>query len=175
MNGAANRRMLVVGVGNPERGDDGIGPMVAANLAQRSWDGVRVLVCNGDALSLIEEWGDTEVVVLIDAAAPVSRPGYIHRMDLASQKWVRGLSRSSTHALGIPEVIDLARTLGRLPRRLIVYAVEGASFEPGAAMSADVARAADELTRLVRDELECHKGAVLSPRGPIEGAAEQCG
>ena len=42
---------------------------------------------------------------------------------------------SSTHAVGIGEAIELARTLDRLPGRLIVYAVEGHRFDAGLGLS----------------------------------------
>ena len=52
----------------------------------------------------------------------------------------RGM-RSSTHAFGVPEAIELARSLGRLPARVTVIAIEGADFSPGDGLSPRVAAA----------------------------------
>jgi hydrogenase maturation protease len=58
--------------------------------------------------------------------------------------------RSSTHAFGVAEAVELARELGRLPGRLEVYAIEGADFSAGAELSAEVASAVRTLTRRLR-------------------------
>ena len=53
--------------------------------------------------------------------------------------------RSSTHAFGVADAVELARALGRLPGRLDVYAIEGASFAAGDRLSPAVERAVAEL------------------------------
>ena len=53
--------------------------------------------------------------------------------------------RSSTHAFGVADAVELARALGRLPGRLDVYAIEGASFTAGDSLSPEVERAVDDL------------------------------
>ena len=55
----------------------------------------------------------------------------------------RGALGMSTHGFGLAEALELARALGQLPRRCIVYAIEGASFETGAPLSPEVAAAVD--------------------------------
>ena len=60
--------------------------------------------------------------------------------------------RSSTHAFGVADAVELARALDRLPERLDVYAIEGASFAAGAPLSPAVAAAIDELADLLAAE-----------------------
>ena len=149
----SGRRILVIGLGNPDCGDDGLGPLVAKKLADHDCAGARVMTRSGDALGLIEDWAESETVLLVDAAATISQPGCIHRIDLATTDLPLSLSLSSTHAFSMVDAIGLARTLDMLPPHIIIYAVEGASFTPGAAMSAEVAVAADEVSRRVSHEL----------------------
>jgi hydrogenase maturation protease len=59
----------------------------------------------------------------------------------------------STHAFGLAEAVELARALGRLPRFLVVYGVEGKCFTPGAALSAGVEAAAADAAARVLDEV----------------------
>jgi hypothetical protein len=55
----------------------------------------------------------------------------------------------------VADAVDLARALGQLPERLIVYAVEGCRFEPGAPQSPEVVAAAEPLAaRVVLEVLE---------------------
>ena len=132
---------LIVGIGNPDRGDDGFGAAVAGRLRGKVSAGSRILVCSGDLLSLIEEWQGFAAVVLVDAAASLGRPGRIHRIDLVAETLPGGLAHNSTHAFGVVEAVGLARSLGRLPRRLLAYIVEGERFDIGAPPSAKVVEA----------------------------------
>ena len=81
------RKVLVACLGNPDRGDDGLGAAVARALAGRLPDGVGLAVRSGDMLGLIDDWAGFDAVVCVDAAAPMDAslgtPGRIHRVDLA--------------------------------------------------------------------------------------------
>lgn len=145
--------MLVVGIGNPDRGDDGIGPLVARLLADIAPPGVRVVERGGDALALIDTWSGSDALVLIDAAQSTAAPGHIHRIDLLTEELPRELSLASTHGFGIADTIALAATLGLMPRRVVVYAIEAAHFEAGAPITPAVAGAADEAVRRIVAEL----------------------
>ncbi|HEV2334009.1 MAG TPA: hydrogenase maturation protease [Stellaceae bacterium] len=167
MTGSNRAPILLAGIGNPDRGDDGFGPAVANRLRGSLPDGVRILERNSDVLALIDEWNGCFAVVLVDAAAPVSRPGRIHRLDLTSQPLSVGLERSSTHAFGIAEAVELARNLDRLPPHLIAYLVEGERFEIGAALSQRVAETVDRVAERILREI-----SLLSAACRAAGAAE---
>jgi hydrogenase maturation protease len=138
--------VLVVGIGNPDRGDDGVGPAIAARLRERAPKGVCVIQCRGDMLALLDRWSGYDAVILIDAAAPDGEPGRIRLLDFASEALPVGLSRGSTHALDFGAAVELARSLGRLPGRLIAYVVEGEGFAIGAPLSPMVAAAVEPVT-----------------------------
>jgi len=149
------KNVLVVGMGNPDRGDDAIGPLVVRQLAGRVSPSITLIERTGDALALIEDWAGRDAVVLVDAAAAGTTPGRVHRIDLLEEELLTDLSRASTHAFGVADTVGLARTLDLLPASVIVYAVEGANFEPGAALSPEVAAAAEEVVTRIAAEL-CH-------------------
>ena len=134
---------LLIGLGNPDCGDDAAGPLVARFLAGRF--GGRVLERHGDALALMSDWEGAESLTLVDAAAPMGVPGRIHLLDLTGNDLPRELSSGSTHAFGLPEAVALSRRLGTLPARAVVYAIEGVSFAPGAAVTPAVAEAVERL------------------------------
>jgi hydrogenase maturation protease len=143
---------MVIGVGNTWRGDDGAGLAVARRVRELSPAGVEVRELEGDATALVDTWSGAEQVVVIDAAESGAPPGTVQRFDARSQPLpVRSL-RSSTHAFGVSDAVELARALGRLPRRLDVYAIEGASFTAGDRLSPDVERAVDELATTLGSE-----------------------
>ena len=143
------RKVLVIGIGNPDRGDDAVGAVVVQALSGRLPADVPVLLRRGDMLGLIEEWAGVDGLVCVDAAAPLGRPGRIHRIDLHARALPRDLPLTSSHVLGLAEAIELARTLDLAPQQIIVYAVESASFDSGMPLTPAVAAAA----RAVADQI----------------------
>ena len=141
--------LLIIGIGNPDCGDDAIGPLVARLLAGHVPPEVSIIERAGDMIGLLEEWTGWDTVVLIDAAATITTPGSIHRIDLLRERLPNGLSLASTHAFGVADAVELARALGQLPERLIVYAVEGCRFEPGVPQSPEVVAAAEKVAAQV--------------------------
>ena len=154
------RKVVVACLGNADRGDDGIGPMVAQTLFGRLPADVALLVRGGDMLSLIEDWRGCDALVCVDAAAPMGVPGRIHRIDLATDELPPNVSVMSSHAFSLAEAVRLARILGCAPQNIIVYAVEGSCFAAGAAMSAALAAAASEVASRVFVEI----GVLLNDR-----------
>lgn len=129
---------LVIGVGNPWRGDDAAGLMVAEAAG-----GVRH---EGDGTGLIDRWAGAEHVVIVDAAASGAPPGTVRCFDAHAEALPeRALRSCTTHSFGVGDAIELARSLGRLPARVEVYAIEGADFAVGEAVTPAVADAAREL------------------------------
>ncbi|MCT2398338.1 hydrogenase maturation protease [Novosphingobium mangrovi (ex Huang et al. 2023)] len=144
--------VLVLCLGNPDRGDDGVGAAVAALLEEHLPPGVTLMARSGDMLALIEDWAQFDAIVCVDAAAPMGEPGRIHRIDLAHEELPRDMAFLSSHAFGLGEAVALARTLDLAPRDIVVYAIEGACFDGGAPLSAQVAAAAAPAAERVRAE-----------------------
>ncbi len=149
----ARTRRLVIGIGNPDRGDDGIGPIVARGLRAHVPEGVEVLEADGEASRLLELLAAAEAAWLVDAAVSGARPGTIRRLDPIAAPLPRSLFAVSSHGLGLVEAVELARALGSLPERLIVYAIEGAEFTPGAPLAPAVAAAAVEVEERLLGEI----------------------
>jgi hydrogenase maturation protease len=146
-------RALVVGIGNTDRGDDGMAAAVFARLHEAVPAGVCLLMRSGDLLDLLDKWVGFDTVVLVDAAAPIGRPGRVHRLDLNARPLPVGWSRTSTHAFGLAETVELGRSLDRLPRRLVLYLVEGQQFAPGAPLSPAVSGAVDRVANRIFAEI----------------------
>jgi hydrogenase maturation protease len=136
---------LVLCVGNPDRGDDGAGRLVAALLRGRVPADVVVAECDGGAAGVIEAFSGVDCVFVIDAAVSGASAGTIHRVDCAAGEALPAGRAASSHGLGVAEAIALARMLGCLPRQCVVYAIEGARFDVGADVSPAVADAAREV------------------------------
>lgn len=144
---------VVIGVGNPDRGDDGVGTEVLGRLEGRVPTGVRLVRLSGaDPAQIIEAWAGADRVFLVDAMVSGAPAGTVRRFDAVAGPLPAEVSLASTHALGAGTAIEMARVLGRLPRSLVVYAIEGATFTVGAGMSPAVAAAAAEVAGRILEE-----------------------
>jgi hydrogenase maturation protease len=142
------REMLVIGVGNRDRGDDAAGPIVCDRLRAADLPGVEVLVVEGSVVDLPLHWGPEDRVVIVDAAAPDGRPGRIREVDaLAGRLLAPGTV--STHTVDVGAAIELARALGQLPAELSVVGIEGASFEFGDGLGPAVDRAVEQVVERI--------------------------
>ena len=147
---------LVIGIGNPLRGDDGIGPAVITRLARRVGCAHQLRLSGGDAAELLDAWHGFDQVIVVDAAVSGAAPGTVHRIDAADAVLPATVGVTSSHGFGLAAAVELGRALGRLPARLVIYAVEARQMEDGAPLSAPVARAADQVTDTIRAELDCN-------------------
>jgi hydrogenase maturation protease len=149
---------LIIGVGNADRGDDAVGLIVIRRL-RRDWEHghkgsaapVTLIEASGEGTALIEAWRSADTVILVDAVHSGAAPGTIHRLDAHAWPIPTNLRYASTHALGVAEAIELARALGQLPQRLIVYGIEGYCFGTGTGLSAEVERAAEQVLELLKE------------------------
>jgi hydrogenase maturation protease len=147
--------VAVIGVGNEWRGDDGAGLAVVRELrASAAHVEVELIELCEHPAALLDAWRGRDAVIVTDALRSGEPPGTIRRVDAGRDSLPRRpLTRSSTHGIGLQETIELARTLDRLPPRLILYTVEGARFDLGAGLSSAVQAAVPGLVRLVLGEL----------------------
>ena len=155
--------IMVLAIGNPDRGDDGVGAAVLSALQGRLPPGVTIRAAGDDLLSLVEDWGRLAALICVDAAAPMGTPGRAYRidigsdvgadpgMDLAIRQLPLRRELPSSHAFGLSEAIDLARVLGLAPKHVVLFAVEGASFELGTGLSPPVAQSVAGIAAAILD------------------------
>jgi hydrogenase maturation protease len=146
---------VVIGVGNAYRGDDAAGREVARLVRDRVPDGLSVVVCELEPTRLIDAWDGADAAFVVDAVSSGAEPGTVHRFDATSEPLPSREFRSSTHALGIGETVELARAIGRLPARVVVFGVEGKSFGSGTELSVPAQAGVERAVELVLEEAGC--------------------
>jgi hydrogenase maturation protease len=145
---------LVIGVGNDWRGDDGAGLAAARRLRASLRGRADVIERSGEAGALVEALHGRAHAIVIDAASTGAAPGTIRRFEVHAAPLPEAWDSASTHAFGVGHALELARALGDLPPRTIVYGVEAQACEPGDGLSPAVETALDELEQRVAEELE---------------------
>ncbi len=147
-------RLLVIGVGNAERGDDGAGMAVVEALQRMLPSGVEVRAMGGNGTRLMEAWAEAKALWVVDAVRAGGAPGTIYRYEAHTEPLPVRAFATSTHTFGLAEAVEVARALGRLPKRLVVYGIEAATFELGTSVSAAVQQAATEVAQRIQTEVE---------------------
>lgn len=123
---------VVFAVGNPSRGDDAVGPELAARLEAEDFPGVEVIVDFQLQVEHALDLEGRELAVFVDAAVD-TESSYELRMVRPSR------DRShTTHALSPAAVLEtFERCTGRAPPPAWVLAVRGEQFELGTGLSAE--------------------------------------
>jgi len=153
-------KVLVVSVGNEFRRDDGVGSFILREIKKESCPGVSFLEHRGEGVDLIEQWKSFDTTILFDAVSSGAQPGTVHRFEIPKDTLPKSVFCCSTHAFSIADVIALAKTLDQLPKHLIVYGVEGKSFETGPGLSAEIQDAAKKVIAQVLKEIITLVGSV---------------
>ena len=134
-----SERAVVIGVGNCAAGDDAAGVLVARAVRARVGEAVEVLEHEGEPTALLDAWAGARLAVVVDATSGGGAAGTVRVADATLDPLPSpAFNGTSTHAFSLSAAIELARTLDRLPERLLVVGIEGCSFAVGAPPSAQM-------------------------------------
>ncbi len=141
----AARRVVVLGVGNIDRGDDGAGVLASAalkkKLGQKGRSRVRVLLGYESPESLTGKIRRfrPDLVLILDAAVSRRKPGSVFLLG----KKDMAMEDISTHKMPLPLLVDyLEKSVGC---RVQVLGIEPRSCREGAPLSAPVRKAVEAL------------------------------
>jgi hydrogenase maturation protease len=170
--------LLVLGLGNLLLEDDGIGSAAVALLDERyvAPDGVRVFDGGTLGLSLLPYVEDADAVILVDAVKSDAPPGAFVRLD-GNEVPPAVATRLSPHQVGVADLLDGARWLGRYPRHIVLLGLVPESMDLAVGLSPRVQPALPGLVERVVEEARSlgfafrHKNAdETSAAGIVDGA-----
>lgn len=145
--------ILLIGVGNEQRGDDAIGLLAARRIQAMNLPGVSVVECRGESGDLIERWKNAQTVFLIDAVRSGKTLGTLHRWDVSKEPIPADIFAVSSHSFGVGQAIELSRVLHQLPPTLIVYGIESSHFDRQAGVSPELAVSLEETVHRIHSDL----------------------
>ena len=147
--------MLIIGCGNRDCGDDAAGILLVEKLRELGAEslGARLKVCTGEAAELIDIMDADDDVILVDAILSGSSVGTIHTWNAEIPPDATVVS-TSTHSFGLTQAIRLMHILGRSPRSLRVFGIEGKTFALGSVASLEVEEAVEALARQINAALQ---------------------
>lgn len=159
-------KTLVVGLGNPIRGDDGVGWKVAAEVerglekgttpsrsSRRQSVDVEYFALGG--LSLMERLVGYDRAVIVDAVVTRRPVGTVSRLRLEDFPEGGGANLAAAHDASLQTALALGRQLGaRLPRDVVVVGIEAERlWDFSEALSPEVAAAVPQAVGAVWDAL----------------------
>jgi hydrogenase maturation protease len=153
LDGSSQSRVLLVGIGNEFRHDDAVGILAMRKVKELKPLFVEVIEESGEGTALMEAWNEADAVILVDAVSSHGTPGTIDRLDLRSTAIPKDVRLFSTHAFGVAQAVELARSMGSLPAKVILLGVEGSDFSPGSGLSFEVQAVMSRLEKMILDEL----------------------
>lgn len=148
------RGTLVIGLGSPLMGDDGLGLVALEQLrAEGVRDGVTLVDGGTWGLNLLPMIESADRVLFLDAVHGGMRPGQV--AILVGEAIPRFLqTKLSPHQIDLREVLALAEFRGTLPGELVVFGMEPASVEMRTGLSPVVQDRLADLIGAVRTQLE---------------------
>ena len=126
--------MLILGYGNPLRGDDGVGPAVA-ELLRRALPEAEIIISHQMTPELCEAISQADMAVFVDSAVE-GAAGEIRRRDMAPDPAAPPFSHHATPGA----LLHMAAVLYGHAARGVLYSVAGVSFELGEGLSPQVAQ-----------------------------------
>ncbi len=151
--GLPAKKMLVLGVGNPFRRDDGIGPAVISHLqSDKALEGVDLLDGGTDGLSLLEYIKEYENALIVDAVEMGMVPGEVRIFSPEEAKLTIRTDALSTHGFGLAEVIGLMETL-EITTNLCIIGIQAKDISFGEGLSPEISSKIEEILELVKKNL----------------------
>jgi hydrogenase maturation protease len=142
------RRILVAGVGNVLRGDDGFGPAVIARLGELP-AGVESIETGIGGVALLQELlAGCDGFVLVDAVDRGAAPGTLFEL---APEVSDAVHVADVHLANPDRVLSMAKTMGVLPARVRIVGCQPAEVdELGGGLSPVVEAALEGAVRTVR-------------------------
>ncbi|HXF85637.1 MAG TPA: hydrogenase maturation protease [Anaerolineales bacterium] len=155
-------KTLIVGLGNPILGDDGIGWKVAEEIEkklQRSEieeNQVEVVCLSVGGLSLMEHLIGYDHAILVDAFATDAQVGSISVLKLSQLSSYSPFHLTGTHDTSLQHAIELGRMMGAsLPKEVMVVGISTRRiYEFSEELSPPLARVVPYAVRIVFDLLK---------------------
>ncbi|MBL8636034.1 MAG: hydrogenase maturation protease [Myxococcales bacterium] len=143
---------VVIGIGNLLRRDDGAGILAARQLRTVLPSHIAVFESAADVSVLLDLFSQADRVILIDAVSGIPDGKVLCRRspDLA----LPSQPATSSHALSLPQILDLAQALGQLPRTVLLYGIGGSDFGIGEGVSESVAQGIHSVVQRIWKELQ---------------------
>jgi hydrogenase 3 maturation protease len=139
------KNFLVIGIGNPLRCDDGVGPYVADCIEAKSLSGVKVWITQQLFIEDIERMLEFKRIILVDASTG-GLPIDFHLVEKTQLQ-----APSSSHHLSAETFVNLASSIYQKDVSLSLCSIRGSCFDVGDKISPEAQKNAQKAVHLICD------------------------
>ncbi len=153
-----DKKILIAGIGDLLRCDDGFGPRVINKLENMSLPNNVVVKDYGTSgLDLIFDLGNYDEVIFVDAIDFEGRAGEIKIIEpkprKITEKEIVGVINFSLHEIDLEKIIELALSLNILPKRTIIIGCKPKDLSFGLKLSEEVEKAIDRTIEIILEKI----------------------
>jgi len=147
-------RLLVLGIGNPLMGDEGVGCRLIEHFLSmpEKYPSVDFLDAGTGGLSILHLIAGRGKVIIIDCAYMGAAAGTMKRFLPDETESVKRLAGQSLHEADILKIIDMSRLLGQCPDEIVIFGIEPEQVGPGLSLSGAVAGKISEYAGIIARE-----------------------
>ena len=152
------KNILIAGIGNRLRGDDGFGPRVIDILSTYSLpENVEIRDVGTAGITIATDFSDYNEILFLDAMEMEGAPGKII-MDLIKieniNENISELAKTSLHEVGLEGLLHFSKAIGALPPKVILIGCKPKNIDISLDLSKEVEEATVNAARMVIDYLE---------------------
>ena len=143
----------IIGVGNPFKGDDGIGVELVKEIENRGVpSGVKTFEVGSSTFDILHIMKDLDEVIIIDAVRFGADPAE-HRFFTVQD--VESLGDSETaHGTDILEILNLSENLGERPEKVLVMGIQPKETELSEEFSQPIKERLPELVEILQEKVK---------------------
>lgn len=124
-------RCVILGIGNPLMGDDGVGIHVIRDLLAKpaafAFTGGKIEILDGGTLGylLIDRLAGTDALIVVDAANIGTSAGEVRVfLNEEMEVFLSANQLSSVHEVGLMDLVQMMTLTGQMPRRLALVGIQ---------------------------------------------------
>lgn len=159
---------LVLALGNPDRGDDGVGQAVIRSLTEAGGLPPEVEVLDGGLAGLetcLLLQGRRQALI-VDAADMGLAPGQWMSLEVGPELLAGELRPGVLHSAGLRESLQLAHALNALPERVTIFGVQPDGIGWGPGLSRTVEQAVPAVGAAIRERILHDKDGYCDGQDP---------
>lgn len=139
-------KILIAGLGDKLRGDDGFGPLVIEKLKKEKLpENVEVKDFGSGVFALLNKMDQYDKIIVVDVIKKGGRPGKVYNFEL---KEVEDKKLTNIHEAKIDKIILIAKELG-IERKIFVVGCEPKSMEYEVGLSKEVEKTIPKIINLI--------------------------
>lgn len=152
-----NSKIVVLGVGNVLRQDEGVGVHVVNELKTSNLKSqiLNLEVIDGGTLGidLIPYIENAYKLIIVDAVRDGNKPGTIYKLKIEDCRLKVDKEKLSLHQIDLIDTLKIMEMQNKLPQEIVIVGVEPKNFGWGETLSEEVKEKIPEILSIVHSEI----------------------